>query len=320
MRSISHSLIIPFMAGLILLPGFSVNAVQAEMEDQPPIRVALWEQHDSLDRQIIQLESRIAQAQGEVETEKDQSLDAPLTMARLLPEGETLKEEEAEVSVLEEIMVQGTYLDPFEEENLEKVEDPWEGYNTTMFAFNQGVDRYVLKPVAQGYHWIVPDPAEEAIGNALHNIGFVPRVVNNLLQGKGSQAGIELGRFLVNSTLGIAGLFDVAGKGFGLEAPEEEDTGQTLAVYGVNPGPYVVFPFLRPMTVRDGVGYLGDLVMDPLNYVLPFVGQLARRGGETVNTRSQNFDRFQGVEEGTLDLYAAVRDAYVQSRAKAIQD
>jgi len=320
MRSISYSLIIPFMAGLILLPGFSVNAVQAEMEDQTPIRVALWEQHDSLDRQIIQLESRIAQAQGEVETEKDQTLDAPLTMARLLPERETLEAEEAEVSVLEEIMVQDTYLDPFDEENLEKVEDPWEGYNSTMFAFNQGVDRYVLKPVAQGYHWIVPDPAEEAIGNAFHNIGFVPRFVNNVFQGKGTQAGVEVGRFLINTTVGVAGLFDVAKDGFGLETVDDEDTGQTLAVHGVKPGPYVVLPLLPPMTVRDGVGFIGDLAMDPLNYVLPFVGQLARRGGETVNTRSQNLDRFQGVEEGTLDLYAAVRDAYVQSRAKAIQN
>jgi len=180
--------------------------------------------------------------------------------------------------------------------------------------------RTVLKPVAQGYHWIVPDPAEEAIGNAFHNIGFVPRFVNNVFQGKGTQAGVEVGRFLINTTVGVAGLFDVAKDGFGLETVDDEDTGQTLAVHGVKPGPYVVLPLLPPMTVRDGVGFIGDLAMDPLNYVLPFVGQLARRGGETVNTRSQNLDRFQGVEEGTLDLYAAVRDAYVQSRAKAIQN
>ncbi len=130
---------------------------------------------------------------------------------------------------------------------------------------------------------------------------------------------MELTRFVINSTLGVAGLFDVAQDGFGLDALDDEDTGQTLAVHGVKPGPYLVLPLLPPTTVRGGVGFIGDLALDPLNYVLPVSSQIATRGSENVNDRSLNLERFQGVEEATLDLYAAVRDAYLQKRAQAIR-
>ena len=289
-----------------------------------PDQLALVEQGEDLDRRIARLEETLETLTRRAETIEDSvspmMLTSPLLMARLARvEQEAPIDQERGVLQLEEIVVGADSVDPFDDGAAEVVEDPWEAFNTKIFAFNLNVDRYVFKPMATGYAWILPDPVEEAIGNAFHNVRFVRRVVNNLLQGKGKGAGIELARFVINSTLGVAGLFDVAQAGFGLDAPDDEDTGQTLAVHGVKPGPYLVLPLLPPTTVRDGVGFIGDLALDPLNYVLPFSSQVATRGTENVNDRSLNLERFQGAEEATLDLYAAVRDAYLQKRAQAIR-
>ena len=289
-----------------------------------PHQLALVEQGEDLDRRIARLEETLETLKRRAETIEGSvsptMLPSPLLMARLARvEQEAPIDQEGGVLQLEEIVVEADSVDPFDDGAAEVVEDPWEAFNTKIFAFNLNVDRYVFKPMATGYAWILPDPVEEAIGNAFHNVRFVRRVVNNLLQGKGKGAGIELARFVINSTLGVAGLFDVAQAGFGLDAPDDEDTGQTLAVHGVKPGPYLVLPLLPPTTVRDGVGFIGDLALDPLNYVLPFSSQIATRGTENVNDRSLNLERFQGAEEATLDLYAAVRDAYLQKRAQAIR-
>jgi len=289
-----------------------------------PRQLALVEQGEDLDRRIARLEETLETLTRRAETIEGSvspmMLTSPLLMARLAPvEQEAPIDQEGGVLQLKEIVVEADSVDPFDDGAAEVVEDPWEAFNTKIFAFNLHVDRYVFKPMATGYAWILPDPVEEAIGNAFHNVRFVRRVVNNLLQGKGKGAGIELARFVINSTLGVAGLFDVAQAGFGLDAPDDEDTGQTLAVHGVNPGPYLVLPLLPPTTVRDGVGFIGDLALDPLNYVLPFSSQIATRGTENVNDRSLNLERYQGAEEATLDLYAAVRDAYIQQRAQAIR-
>ena len=151
-------------------------------------------------------------------------------------------------------------------------------------------------------------------------------------------AGIEVGRFLVNATLGFAGFFDVA-KDMDLNTPEE-DTGQTLGVYGVKPGPYLVLPLLPPFTVRDFAGFWGDIALNPINWlVAPIIEvegipsaiahknrmtitlvQVGGRAYEILNDRSLNLEKYQGVEEATLDLYTAVRNAYLQKRAKAIKE
>ncbi len=151
-------------------------------------------------------------------------------------------------------------------------------------------------------------------------------------------AGIEVGRFLVNSTVGIGGLMDVA-QHLDLKTPEE-DGGQTLGFYGVKPGPYLVIPLLQPFTVRDLVGYIADIFLNPINWlVAPLIEvnnvpsliphtsrttntvvQVGSRVFQIVNERSLNLEKFQGVEEATLDLYTAVRNAYLQGRAKAIQE
>jgi phospholipid-binding lipoprotein MlaA len=198
--------------------------------------------------------------------------------------------------------------------------DPWERFNEPMFNFNRRLDKYILKPVAKGYNFIVPDEIQVMISNGFDNISFVPRLVNSLLQGKVLGAGRELGRFLINSTAGVGGLFDPAKDVFGI-LKSREDFGQTLGVWGVGPGPYVIVPFLEPLTVRDGVGKAVDSAMDPLAYFLPLIwDRLAMKVGDIVNERSLNLDLFQGFEESVIDMYSAVRHAYLQRRLRLIRE
>ncbi len=215
--------------------------------------------------------------------------------------------------------------------------DPLEKYNVLAFEFNYKLDRYVIKPVAKGYNYVMPDIVQRGISNLFQNIRFVPRMLNNVFQAKFKGAGIEGSRFLINTTLGIGGFFDPAKAWFKLETPVE-DSGQTFGRYGVKPGPYIVVPFLGSFTLRDGVGYIADLALDPFNwFVLPIIqlsgaprlvthqdtvtfAQLGSRAGQIVNDRSLNLEKFQGVEESTLDLYTAVRNAYLQQRARLIRE
>ncbi len=231
-------------------------------------------------------------------------------------------------------------FDPFAKSGEETVEeyDPWEPFNTKIFEFNRQVDRWVLKPVAKGYDFVMPNAAQVGISNFFYNLRFPPRFLNNIFQGKAKGAGIEMGRFLVNSTAGIGGFFDVA-QHLDWKTPEE-DTGQTLGFYGVPPGPYLVLPLLPPFNVRDFVGFLGDIALNPINWlVAPIIEvdgvpsviahknrmtsstiQLGGRVFEIINERSLNLEKYQGVEEATLDLYTAVRNAYQQKRVRAIQE
>lgn len=231
-------------------------------------------------------------------------------------------------------------LDPFAEPDEEAIEayDPWEPLNSKIFEFNWQLDRWVMKPVAKGYNVVVPNIVQVGISNFFYNIRVTPRFMNNLFQGKFKGAGIEAGRFLINTTAGIGGVFDVA-RHFQLTTPEE-DTGQTLGFYGVKPGPYVMVPLLGPYTVRDLIGYAGDIALNPVYWLMfpiiqidaipsliPHANRttsslilLTARVTEIVNGRSLNLEKFQGVEESTLNLYAAVRNAYQQRRAKAIRE
>jgi len=235
------------------------------------------------------------------------------------------------------------FFDPFakKEDALAAGEDydPWEGFNSVMFEFNRKLDKYLIKPVAQVYDKIMPNALQKGISNFSHNARIGPRLINNMLQFKVKGTGIELGRFLINSTLGIGGLFDPAKHWFELETPDE-DTGQTLGAYGVPPGPYLVLPLLPPLTLRDFFGLILDFGADPVNYfVFPTfevddlpsliahknrdtttIAQLGTRVEEIVNYRSLNLETFEGVEAATVDLYSAVRNAYLQKRTKAIRE
>ena len=225
----------------------------------------------------------------------------------------------AESSSADLLVAQATQPPAGAGEGLEEEYDPWEPFNEKMFEFNLRLDRYVLKPVAQAYNFVVPDRVQVMIANGFDNISFVPRMMNSLFQGKFDGAAREFGRFLFNSTVGIGGLFDVA-KAEGIEK-SREDFGQTLGFYGVGPGPFLILPFFEPLTVRDGIGKGVDSLMDPLSYFLPFFWtRLGMKVGETINDRSLNLELFQGFEESVIDFYSAVRHGYLKRREKLIKE
>ena len=197
--------------------------------------------------------------------------------------------------------------------------DPWESYNEPVFRFNYKLDKYVIKQVAKGYNLFIGDGEKQIIHNVFDNVAFPKRFVNSLLQGKFGGAGREISRFLINTTLGGAGMTDVAKYQFGIEK-SDEDTGQTLAVYGWERSRYFVLPLLSPLTVRDTVGYVFDLALDPVNYFIPLAGGIGRTAEDRLNDRAQNIETFEAVEEGTLDLYSAVRNAYLKKREKLVKE
>ena len=234
----------------------------------------------------------------------------------------------------------GESYDPFAKpgEALDVEEyDPLEPFNRAVFTFNRNVDEWVLHPVATAYEKVVPDGVEQGISNMFSNIRFAPRFFNNVFQGKFKGAGIEASRFVINSTLGLAGYLDFAKEVWDLETPPE-DSGQTFGVYGVPPGPYLVMPFLGSYTIRDVFGFICDLALDPFNWLLfPFVvvdgwpqvatnedtilfAQLGILAGYMLNERAINIDTtFADLEKSTVDLYGAIRNAYLQKRAQAIR-
>lgn len=241
------------------------------------------------------------------------ALAVAVTIVGFVGASNAMAEDPQSTGVVAAQQVEGAVM--LETEQIEEY-DPWEPYNEKIFDFNHNVfDRYVLKPVATAWDYL-PDPVQESLGNAFDNIAMPRRVVNNLLQAKFKGAGTELARFGINTTAGVVGLFDVAKK-VGLEQ-SDADTGQTLGIWGVGPGPYFILPLLPPLTVRDAFGFAADVAMDPLNYLIPFAALAGRGTGDVVNTRSQNLELFESVEESTVDLYSAVRNGYLQRRHRAI--
>ena len=196
--------------------------------------------------------------------------------------------------------------------------DPYEGFNRNMFAVHESIDKAVAKPLAKGYDAAVPLPAKASVGNFFGNVGDLWNGANNALQGKGSDAGSDLARLLINSTLGIFGLFDVASE-MGFEK-HEEDLGQTLAVWGVRDGGYVFLPILGPRTLRDTAGWIVDTHADPVGHVYPITARNSLRGLRIVDLRAGLLPADKVVEEAALDKYAYIRDAYLQRRRNQIFD
>ena len=194
--------------------------------------------------------------------------------------------------------------------------DPYENFNRSMFRFNDGVDSYFLKPVAQGYKFVMPDIAEKGVSNFFSNLLEIRNIINALLQGKGEKAANSTGRLIFNSTIGVAGLFDVAG-GLGLQKQDGEDFGQTLGAWGVESGSYLVLPLLGPATVRDGIAIPIDMYVDPVGYH----EQDSVRTGLTV---LEVVDIRAGLLEAekllTGDKYVFMRDAYLQRREYLVKD
>ncbi|WP_349573352.1 MlaA family lipoprotein [Azotobacter salinestris] len=195
-------------------------------------------------------------------------------------------------------------------------EDPWEGVNRAIFRFNDTLDSYFLKPVAQGYQKITPQFLEDGVHNVYRNMGDVGNLANDLLQAKFHDAGVDSSRLLLNSTLGVLGFFDVATK-MGLDR-NDEDFGQTLGAWGVQSGPYVVLPFFGPSTVRDA----GGLVVDSYTKPYPYMDDDIRTrnimfGLNVVDTRASLLSAEKLI---TGDKYVFIRNAYLQNREFKVQD
>jgi len=233
------------------------------------------------------------------------------------------------VAILAGMLAWGLHTTPVHAQEAEAeaqaqiVYDPWEPFNQGMFTFNLKLDEYVLRPVATAYDSVMPDAAQRGMQRFFKNLGIAERLANNLFQGKLQGAGTEVGRFLVNTTVGCVGFIDVADSAFGWkESPE--DFGQTLAVYGVANGPYLMLPFYGPSSVRDTAGLVVDGALNPMNYLLSTVQVIAIKGGtaigSAINYRSMNLELFQDADRYSVDLYGAVQDAYMQRREQAIEE
>ncbi len=196
--------------------------------------------------------------------------------------------------------------------------DPFERVNRQVYAFNDGFDRAVAKPVARGYARVVPQPVRNCIGNFFANIGEVGNVINAALQLQPAAVATDVGRFLVNSTAGLAGCFDVA-TAMGWER-NRQDFGLTFGRWGVAPGPYVVLPFMGPRSVRDAVGEVPDYFADPVRLVNPKTDYYLVYGARFVDLRSQYLDASGLVDDAALDPYAFVRDGYLQRRRSRLGD
>ncbi|TVQ90454.1 MAG: VacJ family lipoprotein [Chromatiaceae bacterium] len=196
--------------------------------------------------------------------------------------------------------------------------DPFQPFNRAVFHFNTDFDNAFLKPAARGYQAITPEPVNRSISNFFRNLADVPSAVNNALQFKLSRAGSDVGRVLINTTVGIGGLFDVA-TNMGLPS-YKEDLGQTLGYWGVGPGPFLMVPVLGPSSVRDGIGDIGDAFIHPLFHLdsnETVAGLLALR---LVDRRADLLAAGEILDAAAIDRYAFLRDAYLQRRRALVYD
>lgn len=198
------------------------------------------------------------------------------------------------------------------------VADPYENWNRKVFAVNDAIDSAVIKPVATGYKKALPEPIRSCIGNIFSNVGDIFNAANNLLQGKVKDAGSDVCRIAINSTLGLFGCFDIASE-LGFEK-HQEDFGQTLAVWGVGAGPYIVLPFFGPSTVRDGSALAIELYYDPWGYIKPIRLRNSIRVARVIDKRSQLLEATDLADGAALDKYKFYRDGYLQRRRYLVYD
>lgn len=195
-------------------------------------------------------------------------------------------------------------------------EDPFESFNRAVFSFNDTADTYVLRPIAKGYRAVTPDPVEKAVARVFSNLGEINSVANSLLQGKFDKAGRHTSRFLINTTLGIGGILDVA-EPAGLPKLDGEDFGQTLATWGVDSGPYLVLPLLGSSTVRDTPTRYVDSLLDPVFEVDHVPTRNTILGAEALSGRAE---LLQAEKLISGDKYIFTREVYLQRRAYLIND
>lgn len=230
---------------------------------------------------------------------------------------------------LEDIISSDAYVDydgddeGWESEE-ERISDPFKSYNRPIFKFNNTIATYVLNPLSKAYDLLVPRKAQSSINNLFSNIRMPERFFNNLFQAKFKAAFTEMGRFLINSSLGLGGFFDPARAIFKLE-PHDEDFGQTLGYYGMGAGPYIVWPLLGPSSGRDTIGFVVDLAFSPFTWfsildLEPDEVFTGLRGLRHSNDYSYTVrDSYEGIMEGAIDPYIALQHAYIQNRKKRLE-
>ena len=212
-------------------------------------------------------------------------------------------------------------------------EECFEGASRAIFKFNHALDKIVFKPVAKGYR-ALPVPIRKGTGNAVDNLRSLLTLSNHLLQGDFPEAGVTAGRFAVNTTVGILGIFDPASSLLGLEEQGKEDFGQTLGKWGVGSGCYFVLPILGPTTTRDAIGLIGNTILDPVYQITHntevdmMVGNgnysehnyYYYRGTGAVDFRAKNIESLDSLEQNSIDLYASIKSLYLQNRNRKIQN
>ena len=197
--------------------------------------------------------------------------------------------------------------------------DPIEPVNRRIFWFNDKLDVYVLEPAARGWDWLMPDAVQRSVANFFDNVRFPIVAVNDLLQGKVVACGSDIGRFAVNTTVGVLGFMDPAGR-LGPRRSTTRISGRRSESGGIPPGPYLVLPLLGPSNPRDTVGLLGDSFAAVYPWFVPWYYTIGPRAVDTVNFRSQMLDAVREAKRASVDYYAFVRDAYVQRRKRQVVD
>ena len=236
------------------------------------------------------------------------------------------------ITIISLMLATNVSADTDGENNLSKknsgeVKDCFESVNRATFKFNQVLDGVIFEPVAKAYR-ILPSPVRNGTGNALDNLSTLVTIPNNILQGEFKKAGVNTGRFIVNTTVGVVGIFDVAEK-IGFPEYEKEDYGQTLGAMGIGAGCYIVLPVLGPSTVRDTVGSFANVlggdawynvtVANDTQYFSDF-DYWASRAGTGIDFRAKNIDSFNNLEKNSMDFYASVRSLYLQDRQRKIEN
>ena len=194
-------------------------------------------------------------------------------------------------------------------------DDPWEGFNRVVFKFNDTLDTYALKPIAQGYQFITPQFLEDGIHNMYRNVGDVRNLANNVLQVKPHAAGVDTARLLMNTIIGVGGFFDVVTKM--VLQRNDEDFGQTLGYWGLSSGPYLVLPLLGPSTVRDALGIYPDSYAEPYRYMHDVSARNTVAGMKIIDARANLLSAEKLI---TGDKYIFIRNAYLQSREFKVKD
>jgi phospholipid-binding lipoprotein MlaA len=267
-----------------------------------------------------------SQADDMEEVNGKEKEETPSEVPARQEEGSVKKEEQDKEEAADEDEEDEEYL---EEEEMETIADPLKPFNQLMFDFNDKLYFYLLKPVAQVYEAVLPEPVRVSIRNFISNITTPVRLLNCILQGKVEKAGIEYSRFMVNTIAGGLGFFDVAKKYNDLEK-HDEDFGQTLGFYGMKEGFYIVWPFFGPSTVRDTLGSIGNFFSDPFVYVNPTtdigitkINSDINSGiniTQRVNETSLTLGTYEEFKESSIDPYVSMRNAYFEMRRKKIKE